>query len=104
MPYENDPMRASEIQDDLESLKDDLANLRDDLGELMKSVISAGRGRAEDVRDRLQEQLKDRVERISRRGEETVDTVQHQLESHPMIAIGSAFGLGLVLGALMRKS
>ena len=94
---------SSHFQDDLEKLKDDLAHLRDDLGDLMNSVVSAGRSRVGEVRQRMQSEVSDQVGRMRDCRQQATQSVQRQFESHPVLAVGAAFGLGVILGSMLRR-
>ena len=37
------------------------------------------------------------------KGKEAAESFEEKIEEHPLIAIGAAFGLGLLVGALLRK-
>lgn len=103
MRHEQHASSQSNLQDDLENLKDDLAHLREDVGELIQSVIAAGRGRVGDVAQRMRNELQQKVKRMGEQRDSAMASVQRQFESHPLIAVGTAFGLGLVLGALLQR-
>lgn len=104
MAYRRSDADMPGLHEELDNLKDDLANLREDLGELVRSFISAGRSRVGDVRQRMEGEIKGQFNRLRSRQSEAMGSVQRQLQSHPLMAVGTAFGLGLVLGILMQRA
>jgi ElaB/YqjD/DUF883 family membrane-anchored ribosome-binding protein len=103
MGYKKSESDMPGIQEDLDNLKDDLASLREDLGELVRSFISAGRSRVGDVRQRMEGEIRGRIDRLRSRQGEAMGSMQRQFQTHPMIAVSAAFGLGLVLGIMMQR-
>jgi len=104
MGYKRSKGEVSDLHDDLDNLKDDLANLREDFGELVRDFISAGRSRVGDVRRAMRGEVMGQVERLRSHQAEAASSIQRQFESHPLLTVGAAFGMGLVLGLMLRKS
>ena len=101
---------ASDLRRDVDVLKDDIAQLRSDLVEAMKDLVEAGKTGAGETRDRLEESVRSRLESLSEaahgvaeRGRRAVHTAEQYVEEKPLQSVAVAFGVGLLLGAALRK-
>jgi ElaB/YqjD/DUF883 family membrane-anchored ribosome-binding protein len=81
------------LQDDITQLREDLAQLRQDVSGLASDLFGAAR-----------EQMSGAVDGAKKRGMEVAETLEEQVTEHPLAAIGVAFGVGLLVGALVRRS
>jgi ElaB/YqjD/DUF883 family membrane-anchored ribosome-binding protein len=98
------------MRDDLDNLKADFSVLRDDFKSFMSSAASAARTGAGVAKDRVGETTSRLREHSSKafgaakeKGVAARDTVGEQIEEHPFAAVGIAFGVGLVLGAVLSR-
>jgi ElaB/YqjD/DUF883 family membrane-anchored ribosome-binding protein len=96
-------------QADLQSIKEDLLRLKDDVSSLTRNLVSAGRSGASDVGGRLSGMARERIDQLSdsfgdvgERGKKMLDAAQHQVEENPLVSVGIAFGVGLLLGSIIR--
>lgn len=103
-------MAKEEYQNELEALKSDVAQLRTDMGELMDSFRQMGQERFNEAKskatsevERLREQLNQAYDRARQEGREVYETAHHRLEEHPVMSVGLAFGLGLLIGKILSK-
>jgi ElaB/YqjD/DUF883 family membrane-anchored ribosome-binding protein len=102
---------ANDLRADVEALKADIGALRRDVTGLVQDLIAAGKVQAGDAgqafssaaRSRLEEYGVD-LEDLSGRGQELLDSLQRQLEQRPLMSVGIAFGLGMVLGSIFRRT
>jgi ElaB/YqjD/DUF883 family membrane-anchored ribosome-binding protein len=81
------------IQDDMAQLRDDLAQLRQDVSGLASDLFGAAR-----------EGMSGAVDTAKKRGMEMADSLEEQIVEHPLASVGIAFGVGLVVGAVIRRS
>jgi len=106
-----DAVKSKELQ----AIKDDIDSLRSDLRSLMKTAKGEGRGRLEDIRDllmeasrdleaRAEEQLRQAMGVARERGEEAVERSREEISKRPLTMVLSSMAIGLVLGALLRRS
>jgi ElaB/YqjD/DUF883 family membrane-anchored ribosome-binding protein len=101
---------ATDLRADVEALKSDIGGLRRDITTLVQDLIAAGKVQAgaaveassSAARSRLEDYGVD-MEGLSERGMEVLESVQEQIEQKPMLSIGIAFALGMVLGAIFRR-
>jgi ElaB/YqjD/DUF883 family membrane-anchored ribosome-binding protein len=99
---------------DTEALKADVAKLSNDLRELLHAVGAQGKEKLIENKKRLetalktlkgqaQEKFEDAKEYICEHGKEVVDKSREQIKEKPLTAVGVAFGVGLLLGVLLRR-
>ncbi len=92
------PTDASHASD-LDILKADLAALQSDLSSLGSHAGESARARVEQARLRLAEIAKTAKDK----GLHARDQVRTQIEDHPFAAVGIAFGVGILLGAVIAR-
>ncbi|MFN0133848.1 MAG: YqjD family protein [Phycisphaerales bacterium] len=102
--------KAASIRRDMDAIKDDLTALQSDISDALRDLVAAGKNEAGDVRDRLEKSIRDRLDQLSERAEEigqygrrAVDGLESQIEEKPWQSVGIAFGVGLLLGVILRK-
>ncbi|MGN8158551.1 DUF883 family protein [Salinisphaera sp. SWV1] len=81
-----------------DALKKDMDALRKDLRELAESVRTSGEKRYQEGLDQARHGYEDLRREASRRSKE----VGAEIEARPFTSIFAAFGIGLVLGKLLR--
>jgi ElaB/YqjD/DUF883 family membrane-anchored ribosome-binding protein len=82
------------------SLQEDINQLRDDLSQLRQDVASM----ANDLLGVAKEGMSGAVDSAKKHGLEMADTLEEQIHEHPLATVGAAFGIGLLVGALLRRS
>jgi ElaB/YqjD/DUF883 family membrane-anchored ribosome-binding protein len=99
------------VENQLNALRRDLTNLRHDLGEFVRSAMDVGRSGAGQATERLQGQLQDRLDQFQhtfddmrKRGRRTYSTVQQGVSHYPMTSLLIAVGVGVLAGAILRRS
>jgi ElaB/YqjD/DUF883 family membrane-anchored ribosome-binding protein len=102
-------IRGVADQADLQTIKEDLVRLKDDVASLTRNLFSAGRTGATDVTGRLggmarqgMDQLSDTFGDVGDRSKQMLDVAQHKVEENPLASVGIAFGVGLLLGSIIR--
>lgn len=87
-------------------VRQDVDQLRDDLGKLKKDVTGTARDLAGAARSGAREAgayVSDAVEAAKERGGETMDSAREAIRENPFAATAIAFGVGVLLGALIRR-
>lgn len=104
---EQPPADRGDVRADVEALKQDLNALRRDMQALVQDLISAGKAEAGEAftnaaRSRLDECGVD-LDLLTQRSREVLDTVQEQVERHPLMSVGIAVGVGMMLASIFRR-
>jgi ElaB/YqjD/DUF883 family membrane-anchored ribosome-binding protein len=81
------------LQDDITQLREDLAQLRQDVSSLAGDLLGVAR-----------EGVSGAVDDAKKRGMEMTDSLEEQILEHPLASVGIAFGVGLLVGAVIRRS
>lgn len=90
---------ADAVRDDLERLKEDLKQMREDLSSLSSDAVKAAKAGASQAKDTIH----DGVRAAAAKGRESVEMMEDQISTHPLMAVGAAFALGMVLGVSMSR-
>lgn len=85
-------MEERALRQDVDAIKEDLSRLRSDLGGITQGWMSRAREGMSDASEYAQDQ-----------GSEALHVVQNQIEDHPLAAVGIALGVGLLLGAMLKR-
>jgi ElaB/YqjD/DUF883 family membrane-anchored ribosome-binding protein len=93
MTTANAKMGDRTLQDDVTQLREDLAQLRQDISSLAGDLVGAAKDGASGAYDAAK-----------KRGLEIADSLEEQVHEHPLATVGIAFGAGLLLGVLLRRS
>lgn len=96
-------MAETKTDDSLETLKKDLANLKAELSTLGKDVKTLARNGAAPRLHALREEAQSAVESLREQGREAVQTVGTTVKSRPAESLLVAFGIGVLLGQIIRK-
>jgi ElaB/YqjD/DUF883 family membrane-anchored ribosome-binding protein len=80
-------------------MNDDISQLRDDLAQLRKDVAIL----AEDLLGTAKSGASAAAAAAKKRGAEVAEALEDQIQEHPLSAVGVAFGVGLLVGAILRR-
>jgi ElaB/YqjD/DUF883 family membrane-anchored ribosome-binding protein len=101
---------ATDLQKDVDAIKDDIATLKADLVAAMRDLVDAGKAGAGDAKEKLEDAVKERLQRVSdaahavaERGRRAADTVHTYVEERPLQSVAIAFGVGILVGVVLRK-
>lgn len=96
---------SGEFAADMERIRADLSKLREDFSGLFHVALDLGRSQAGTAKERLEagiRELKKAATSVKQTGNAAVEGVQHRVASKPLTSLVLAFGVGLVLGAMIR--
>ena len=79
---------------------DDINQLREDLAQLRKDVATL----AEDLLGTAKDGVGAATQAAKKHGAQVAEAVEEQVQQHPLSALGVAFGVGLLLGVVLRRS
>jgi ElaB/YqjD/DUF883 family membrane-anchored ribosome-binding protein len=90
---------TEELSEQIERLRRDLSSLSD----LMEDLIDRPKGNAGDDADDLVHRGKRAMRSAMRRSKEAISGVEGTIADNPWASVAVAFGLGIVLGRLLRR-
>ncbi|QNN24814.1 DUF883 family protein [Planctomycetales bacterium ZRK34] len=97
-------------ENNVETLRSELKTLREDVGELVQTVVGMARDGATDTKQAAAHELEHRLAQLEhaygvarKQGKQAVETAQQTVEAHPLVTLATAFGIGALIGHLMRK-
>lgn len=100
----------SRMREDIETLKEDLKRLRSDVSETARHAAQAARDGAQQAKaragqayDYAKEKAGEAYEVARDRAKDASHRVERNIEDHPFMAVGIAFGAGVLLGVLLRS-
>jgi ElaB/YqjD/DUF883 family membrane-anchored ribosome-binding protein len=91
-------MNAGNVSD--RRLQDELNTLREDLSQLRQDVASM----AGDVFGVVREGVGGAAKNAKEKGAELAEALEEKVHEHPLATVGIAFGVGLLVGALVRRN
>lgn len=92
-------MSEQALRNDLEAIKADLAQLRGDLKDLTRDLGSVAREQVASAKDRMT----DAAGKAYEKGKDAAHSADQVVREHPWAAVGVAFAVGLMLGAVLRR-
>lgn len=94
---------ANSVSAEVEDLRRAVAEQRAQLAELAGKAGSAASSRARAISEDIVEGFDDATRAAARRGRRARRAVEDRIQSHPMMAVGVAAGLGVLLGLFLRR-
>ena len=98
------------MQVDLEAVRSDIAQLKQDLRLLMDDMGAVAKNRAHRAKERVGEamhEFKDRAgeaaQAAKEKGRVAAEKAEETITDHPFASVGIAFGVGLLLGAVLTS-
>ena len=88
---------------DYESLMAQFAALRDDVTKLTSSVTTMAERSGRKMASDISEGVSEAVHYVERKGSSAEAELEKSVATHPLIAIGLAAGIGLLIGAMTRR-
>jgi ElaB/YqjD/DUF883 family membrane-anchored ribosome-binding protein len=88
---------------DFEGLVAQLAMLRDDMTKLTGSVAALAERRGRKMASDISEGVTEAVHYVERKGMGAEAELEKSVATHPLMALGLAAGVGLLIGAMTRR-
>jgi len=86
------------LREEIERLRADVTTLRDNLSHLTKDAGRAAKAGVYEAKAHLSEAAHTATEK----GKQAAHAIEQKVEDNPLISVGIAFGVGLLVGALLR--
>ena len=96
-------MAESTIEDQLSELRADYDALRKDLAEVTKALRDTANTRAGSTAKRASEAADAAGERLRETATEALGSLENEIRERPWVVLGAAFGIGLLIGRLLRR-
>jgi ElaB/YqjD/DUF883 family membrane-anchored ribosome-binding protein len=88
---------------DFDGLVAQLAALRDDMTKLSGSVTTLAEQRGRKMASDISDGVSEAVHYVERKGVGAEAELEKSVASHPLMALGLAAGVGLLIGAMTRR-
>ena len=88
---------------DFEGLVAQLAALRDDMSKLTGSVTTLAERRGRKMASDISEGVSEAVHYVERKSTSAEAELEKSVATHPLMALGLAAGIGLLIGAMTRR-
>jgi ElaB/YqjD/DUF883 family membrane-anchored ribosome-binding protein len=93
-----------DLQAEIGKLRDDISSLTNTVKGVASSEARAASDKVRDTADRLRTRGHETVDHLRERAQETVDTqVRPKIQENPFSSVLIAFGVGFVVGNLLRR-
>lgn len=94
---------SDEVKKDIEELRKDLATLGKDVRKLAKESADDASRRAASTVDGLQARAEEAWSSVAEQGRDAAKEVEGTIKKHPLESLLVAFGVGVLLGNIIRK-
>lgn len=91
-------------QTDFEGLVANLASLRDDMAKLTSSVTAQAELRGRKMANDISDGVSEAVQYVERKSIGAEADLEKSVATHPLMALGLAAGVGLLIGAFTRRA
>ena len=95
-------MADSTVDDKLSDLRADYDALRKDIAELTKALRDSATTKASSAK-RASDAVEAAGERVRTTATEAIDSLENEIRQRPLVVLGAAFGIGLLIGRLLRR-
>jgi ElaB/YqjD/DUF883 family membrane-anchored ribosome-binding protein len=87
------------LRSEVEALRAELANLHEQMRSFGTSAARTAKAGVRDARAHLH----DAVGSAKEHGKNAAESLEAKVEEHPLVSLGVAFGVGLIVGVILRK-
>jgi len=92
-----------QVPADLDGLMAQLQTLREDVTKLTHSAASAAEGRGRRMASDISDGVSQAVHYVERKGAGAEAELEKSVATHPLMALGLAAGIGILIGAMTRR-
>lgn len=87
------------LREEVEALRAELSTLHEQMRSLGTSAARTARAGVRDAKAHLH----DAVDTAKSQGKHVAESLEAKVEENPLISLGVAFGVGILIGAILRK-
>ncbi len=98
MPTTDTARTEAVLREEIDRLREDVTVLRDNLTNLTKDAARAAKAGMFEAKSHLS----DAAHTAADKGKQAAHAIEQKVEDNPLVSIGIAFGVGLLVGALLR--
>ncbi|MCX7288039.1 MAG: hypothetical protein NTW20_10910 [Rhodobacterales bacterium] len=91
------------VTTEMEDLMAQLKILREDVSRLSHSAAGAAEGRGRRMAADISDGVSQAVHYVERKGTNAEADLQKSVATHPLLALGLAAGIGILIGAMTRR-
>ncbi len=88
---------------DIEALAEGFSELREEFAKLSESVAASAQRRGRRMASEISDGVGDAIHYAERRGKDAEEEIGKTVANHPLLVLGLAAGLGLIIGAMSRR-
>jgi ElaB/YqjD/DUF883 family membrane-anchored ribosome-binding protein len=92
-----------DLKSDVDAIRSDIDVLRKDLAAVLDRIKDTAGSRAEAEVRALQRRINKIADDVQTSGRESLRTIEERIEERPLVSLGMAFVVGLVLGRLFDR-
>lgn len=92
-----------DLSSDLDAIRGDIDTLRKDLAAVLEGIKGKASNRAEAEIQALQKRINRIADDVQASGREGMRAIEERIEERPLVSLGLAFVVGLVLGRLFNR-
>jgi ElaB/YqjD/DUF883 family membrane-anchored ribosome-binding protein len=92
-----------DLKSDVDSIRSDIETLRKDLATVLDRIKGAATNRAEAELQALQKRINKIADDVQTSGRESLRAFEERIEERPLVSLGIAFAIGLVIGRLFDR-
>lgn len=94
---------SDDVRKDIEELRKDLASLGKDVRKLAREGAGDASRRATSTVEDLQNRAESALSSVAEQGRDAAKNVEGTVKSHPLESLLVAFGVGVLLGNIIRR-
>jgi ElaB/YqjD/DUF883 family membrane-anchored ribosome-binding protein len=91
------------VSTEMEDLMAQLKILREDVSRLTHSAAGAAEGRGRRIASDISDGVSQAVHYVERKGTDAEAELNKSVTTHPLMALGLAAGIGVLIGAMTRR-
>ncbi|CAM2009728.1 hypothetical protein [Acanthopleuribacter pedis] len=88
---------------EVENIREDMKVLREDLASLTQVITELGAREVNRVKENVMDTSKEMIESSTEVTKKSLNRVENSIKERPFVYVGSAFGLGILASAFLKR-